>query len=109
MTPSKSTKRQTVLSVARWAGVLAEDKDVALRMRLEDFSPALKAGQVVVLDFNGVILTTQSFVHALLSEVIRHEGTAVLDRIRFKNCNPLVKSLIRTVVEYSQETEDHRQ
>jgi hypothetical protein len=49
-------------------------------------------------------LTTQSFVHALISDVLRSEGEKILDRIEFKGCAPGVKGIIETVVQYSLET-----
>jgi hypothetical protein len=57
----------------------------------------------VIVDFDGVSLTTQSFVHALLSESLRMKGPGILDRIKFRNCTPAVQRLIELVCEYTQE------
>lgn len=86
------------------AGAFAEDKDVAKRLRLEKILPALDAGEEVTLDFEGVELATQSFIHALVSDLIRRRGAEVLDQLLFKNCNEGLRSLVSIVVEYSQDT-----
>jgi hypothetical protein len=80
----------------------AEDKDVAAEIRETDIKPSLIKGEKVRLDFRGIDGATQSFVHAMISELIRIQGAAILDRIEFKGCNPTVRSVIEIVVEYSQ-------
>ncbi|MBI5733124.1 STAS-like domain-containing protein, partial [Candidatus Jorgensenbacteria bacterium] len=65
-------------------------------------TPAIKKGGEVVLDFEKVESVTQSFVHALLSEVIIEFSTEILDKIAFKNCNDTVKGIINIVVDYMQ-------
>lgn len=83
-------------------GSFAEDKDLARDIRLEDITPAIAKGQEVVLDFKGVETTTQSFIHALISELFREYGNDVLEKIYFKNCSDSVKGIINIVVEYMQ-------
>jgi hypothetical protein len=68
-------------------GSFAENKDVAREIREQLIKPALAAGVDVVLDFEGVSMATQSFIHALISDPIRIYGANVLDQIEFKNCN----------------------
>lgn len=85
------------------AGNFAENKDLAKEIRLNEIIPALDNQQEVVLDFKGVEATTQSFIHALISDLIRNYGAEVLDRIYFKNCSETVKKLINIVVDYMQE------
>jgi uncharacterized protein DUF4325 len=64
----------------------------------------VKAGKEVVLDFAGVNLVTQSFVHALISDVLRSEGERGLDHMVFDHCNEGVRGIVETVVQYSLET-----
>ena len=92
-----------------YTGTFAEDKDVARALRTEQLEPALGRRETVTLDFTGVPLATQSFLHALLSAVIRSTEAKMLDRVVFKGCSPAVKSLIKLVCEYSQETDAERQ
>lgn len=84
-------------------GGFAENKDRAREIRLEKILPALEDGQDVTLDFTGVSSTTQSFIHALISDVIRKRGSAALDHLYFKGCDPTVKKIITIVTDYMQE------
>ena len=84
-------------------GAFAENKDVARRIRTEVIAPALNEGGEVTLDFEGVGSATQSFVHALISDIIRQFGPEVLDRLYFKNCSEVVKRIVGMVAEYMQE------
>lgn len=84
-------------------GKFAENKDAAREIRLNDILPALEEGKEVILDFQGVDSTTQSFIHALISDVIRNKGIQILDRIFFKNCNTVVQKIIKIVVDYMQD------
>ncbi len=85
------------------AGEFGGDKDVARDLRERLIRPALAEHHAVVLDFDGVDLVTQSFVHALVSDLIRSEKFDALDLLTFENCSPSVRELIEIVVDYSQE------
>jgi len=85
------------------AGAFAENKDVAKEIRLNEIIPALGGGERVVLDFTGVDAATQSFVHALISDVMRRFGNEALDKIDFKSCNETVQKIIGIVADYMQE------
>lgn len=84
-------------------GVFAENKDIARDIRVNELIPLLEKGEVVVLDFQGIDGTTQSFVHALISDLIRKFGIEVLDKVLFKNCTKNVQKIIKIVVDYMQE------
>ena len=86
-------------------GSFAENKDLARDIRINKIVPALNKDEEVTLDFDGVGSATQSFIHALISELIRTYGTEVLDNIAFKNCNETVRKIINIVVDYMQESE----
>jgi hypothetical protein len=79
----------------------AEDKDEARRIRFSSLLPALSRKEPVVLDFAEITYSTQSFVHALLGEVLIRYGEEVLGEIEFRNCTPQLQSLIELVVDYS--------
>lgn len=83
-------------------GSFAEDKDKARDIRIQEIIPILEKGENVTLDFKGVDSVTQSFTHALISDLIRNYGIDVLDRIPFSNCNETVSSIIKIVVGYLQ-------
>ncbi|MBW3019445.1 STAS-like domain-containing protein [Candidatus Woesearchaeota archaeon] len=84
-------------------GNFAENKDLARKIRLEKINPILKKNQEITLDFKNVESATQSFIHALISDLIRNFGVEILDKIYFKNCSDIVKKIINIVTEYMQE------
>jgi STAS-like domain of unknown function (DUF4325) len=85
-------------------GDFGEDKDVAADLRESQVRHAVQNGDTVVLDFTNVSLVTQSFVHAMISDILRVNGEDVLDRIEFKGCSDGVRGIIETVVQYSLES-----
>ena len=87
--------------VSQIAGNFAEDKDLARAIRQQDVLPRLAAGNTVTLDFSGVSVATQSFVHAMISEALRIYNGRALELLEFKACNATVKSVVLTVIEYS--------
>ena len=91
------------ISIFDKAGAFAENKDVAGKIRVAEIIPALEKGEEVVLDFEKVDAATQSFIHALISGVIRKFGSGVLDRLAFKSCNDTMKKIIGIVTDYMQD------
>jgi hypothetical protein len=94
----------TVIKIKNHTGDFAEDKDVARELRLTQIMPSLQKGEEITLDFSAVELTTQSFIHALISEAIRIYGIDVVDLLLFKGCNRTVRTIINVVVDYMQDT-----
>jgi hypothetical protein len=83
-------------------GNFGENKDIARDIRIDKITPILNSGEEIILDFDGVDSITQSFGHALLSELIRNFGIDVLDRISFSNCSDPVSKIIEIIVDYMQ-------
>ena len=96
--------QETTIPLYGYVGAFAEDKNKAKEIRTRLIMPALGRNETVVLDFEKVNSATQSFIHALISEVIRQEGIAVLDKLFFKNCNNIVREIVNIVIEYLQDT-----
>ncbi len=94
------------LKVREHVGEFAENKDVGRELRRTIIGPAIDSGAAVEIDFRDVAVATQSFIHALLSEVIRQAPDKALQLMGFKNCNRAVKSTITLVAEYSQDRAD---
>ena len=84
-------------------GGFAESKDIAREIRIKEILPALENRGNVVIDFDKVDYATQSFVHALISDIIRKEGYEIIDRLFFKNCNDTIKKMITIVTDYMQD------
>lgn len=85
-------------------GSFAENKDKARDIRLKEIIPALEKDEEIILNFEGIEAVTQSFIHALISDLLRKYGVEVLDKISFKNCNETITKIINIVVDYMQET-----
>lgn len=88
------------------AGEFAENKDIAKKIRVDLILPAIERGDRIVLDFEGVKGSTQSFMHALFSYPLQTKGETLLDVLEFKNCDPLVKELVLTVIDYTLNPSD---
>lgn len=90
------------MKVATATGSFAGNKDAAAHIRETYLVPKLRAGRTAILDFSGVDLATQSFVHALIASVVR-ERPDDLQKIEFRGCNDSIRALIEIVVEYAQD------
>ena len=84
-------------------GAFAENKDIARAIRINEIIPILEKNEKVVLNFENIDSATQSFIHALISDLIRKKGITVLDSLYFKKCNPTIQKLIQIVTEYMQD------
>lgn len=84
-------------------GSFAENKDTARDIRLNELTPLLENGEDIILNFKGVEAATQSFIHALISDLFRKYGGSILDRISFKDCNEKIRKIISIVTDYMQE------
>jgi hypothetical protein len=91
------------IMIYEYAGSFAENKDVARDLRIQQIIPSLDIKEDVTLDFSGVDSATQSFIHALLSDVIRKKGVESIDHMYFENCTETVQKIITIVMDYMQE------
>lgn len=85
-------------------GVFAENKDIARDIRLHELIPALEKGEHVIIDFENIEGATQSFIHALISDLVRKYGGDLFDRLQFKSCNATIREIILIVADYMQES-----
>lgn len=92
-----------IIKIYDICGDFAENKDQARVVREKIKSQVSPGDEKVIFDFSKVDSTTQSFIHALISEFFQKHGESALDRFEFKNCSKPVKSLITTVINYSLE------
>ena len=86
------------------AGTFAENKDVARDIRINEIIPAIEKKQNIAIDFSNIDAATQSFIHALISDLIRKYGNEILDKINFKSCNKNIQKIIMIVTDYMQES-----
>lgn len=80
-------------------GEFVENVEVASRMREATILPAVRDGRWVALDFTGVRFATQSFVHALVNDPLRVQGSLL--RLSFVGCTRATKEAVRTVAAYA--------
>jgi DNA-binding IscR family transcriptional regulator len=95
----------TKIKIFPVVGNFAENKDRARDIRVNEIIPALDRNEEVILDFEKIESATQSFIHTLISDLMRKYGSEILDKISFKNCNEITKKIITIVVDYMQESE----
>lgn len=92
------------INIMNKAGSFAQNKDLARDIRLQDIMPALENNEDVMLDFHGVNGATQSFIHAMISEILRNYGMGyALEHITFKSCNADIQQIINIVLDYMEE------
>lgn len=90
--------------IHKLCGNFAENKDIARKIREEKIKPSISAKDFpIILDFESIDSSTQSFIHALISDTFQNNGEAALDFYEFRHCNEAVQSLIATVINYSIE------
>lgn len=94
------------VSLFELTGSFAENKDLARRIRLEKIMPALDRNEPIIIDFENITGATQSFIHALISDVIRKHENNIFDLVSYKNCNPTIQKIITIVYEYMNESLD---
>lgn len=76
-----------------------ENVETASNVRGTVILPAVRDGRWVVLDFTGIRFATQSFVHALVYEPLRVQGSLL--RLSFVGCTRATKEAVRTVAAYA--------
>jgi hypothetical protein len=103
--PEEAPAGAIFIEVGADAGGFAEDKVRAATLREERVLPSLRAGRPVVLDFLGVSLTTQSFVHALLAKPVRQFRQRVADLLFLQRTRPQVLSVLSLVLSYLNDEE----
>jgi hypothetical protein len=62
---------------------------------------AIAAGTPVHVDFGGALYSTQSALHAFISEVVRVHGPKALDLLTFANGDAPLKDALRLVITYA--------
>ncbi|MFH0876119.1 MAG: DUF4325 domain-containing protein [archaeon] len=95
-----------IILIHEKTGDFAENKDIAKQIRIEQILPYLDTEDKIIIDFKDVKISTQSFIHALISEVLIKKGLDSCNKLYFKNCNNTIQTLINTVYDYMQDVEE---
>lgn len=62
----------------------------------------------IVLDFTGVRTANSSFTNALVAGLIEQHGEAILAKVIFKGCNPVLQVLVNAAIDLGLEKIDGR-
>lgn len=89
------------LNILSHLGSFASNIDVARELRQFEILPLISRGESAILDFAGVDGSTQSLIHSLIAEPLQLYGKKALTLLQFKSANPLLKTLISLVIDYS--------
>lgn len=93
------------MNLAEEIGTHLADVDKALAFRRERLD-RLGNDTAITLDFTGVRHSNSSFVNGLLTGLIEEHGEALLSRITFRGCNPLLKVLVEGAIALGLEKHD---
>lgn len=77
-----------------------EDVERAAYIRDNDIIPRMSSGEMIVIDFSGVMFATQSFIHALMYKVIR-DGQSIGSTLSVANCSKSTREAVMAVAAYA--------
>lgn len=87
------------LQLAKELGIHLADGETAARFRQARIEPYVSLCPEITLDFTGVRNANSSFMNALVSGLVEQHGEAVLDRLIFKGCNPVLRVLVEAAID----------
>ena len=90
---------KTVFNMHERFGSFLADGEAANAFRFTEVEPAVANGGYLVLDFNGVTNMTDSFGNALIGTLIKHHPELLSGGLEFKNCNPLMRTLVSMAID----------
>ena len=87
------------ISLAQEFGNFCGNGEAAARFRFERIDPYAATAERIELDFAGVRNANSSFCNALVANLISQSGSDIIDRLRFLNCGPNLRVLLRSAVD----------
>lgn len=96
------------LKLAEEIGTHLADGARAVAFRMVRIDPHAAMNAEIVLDFSGVRHGNSSFVNGLLTGLIEEHGEALLEKMTFRGCNPLLRVLVEGAIALGVEKHDHR-
>ena len=87
------------LPMAQEFGRHLADGEAAARFRITQIEPYAANCPRITLDFTGVRNANSAFMNALISSLVEQHGEALLLRLEFKGCNPMVRVLAEAAVD----------
>jgi anti-anti-sigma regulatory factor len=89
---------QQTINIGDTFGRLVSDGTEAVAFRQQRIEPLLAEGAAVTLDFTGVRSANSSFVNALVTGLVEDNGEAILSKVVFKGCNPMLQALVESAI-----------
>ena len=96
------------LKLADEIGTHVADGAKAVAFRMVRIDPYVNMNANIVLDFTGVRHGNSSFVNGLLTGLIEEHGEALLERLTFRGCNPILRVLVEGAIALGIEKFDRR-
>jgi hypothetical protein len=96
------------LNIAEELGTHLADVTKALVFCDERIAPGVTMNAEIVVDFTGVRHGNSSFVNGLLTGLIEEHGEALLEKMTFRGCNPLLRVLVEGAIALGIEKHDHQ-
>ncbi len=96
------------LSLAHDFGTHLADGYEAADYRRGRIDPYVEICEGVVLDFTRVRTANSSFVNGLVAALVEQHGAAVLRKVVFKGCNPVLKVLVESAIDLGLQKIDER-
>ena len=96
------------LKLADELGTHLADGTKAVAFRMVRIEPYVGMNAEIVLDFTGVRHGNSSFINGLLTAVIEEHGEALLERMTFRGCTPLLRVLVEGAIALGIEKHDRR-
>ena len=96
------------LSLAHDFGAHLADGYEAADYRRGRIDPYVEICEGIVLDFTGVRTGNSSFVNGLVAALVEQHGAAVLPKVVFKGCNPVLKVLVESAIDLGLQKIDGR-
>lgn len=84
----------TTIRLSERFGSFLLNGDQANLLRFTEIEPKVSMGTIVEIDFDGVTNMTSSFCNALVATLVAHHPVDFAQKVRFKNCDPLIREMI---------------
>ena len=88
--------KKVELQLTEYFGHHLADGAKAEEFRMVRIDPYVESCDEIVLDFTGIRNINSSFANALVAGLIQEHGPAVLNKVVFQGCNPVVRVLINS-------------
>lgn len=75
-------------------GTFLLNGDEANLLRFTEIESKIAMGTIVEIDFIGVTNMNSSFCNALVATLVAHHPMDFVQKVRFKNCDPLIREMI---------------